>query len=97
MIALLIVQVWLLLIVQPQGILRPNFIIWMDLLPESSAARLIREEAAISNGLQILREPRVTTGRRTMLYMAVSLSLTASGLILCYLLAGVSRVQAIQA
>lgn len=47
---------------------------------------------AISNGLQILKEPRVQTGRRTMLYMAVSLSLTAGGLILCYLLAGVSRV-----
>lgn len=47
---------------------------------------------AISNGLQILREPRVQTGRRTMLYMAVSLSLTAGGLILCYLLAGVHRV-----
>ncbi len=47
---------------------------------------------AISNGLQILREPRVQTGRRTMLYMAVSLSLTAGGLILCYLLAGVQRV-----
>ncbi|MBK8596992.1 MAG: APC family permease [Holophagales bacterium] len=47
---------------------------------------------AISNGLQILKEPRVQTGRRTMLYMAVSLSLTAGGLILCYLLAGVQRV-----
>ena len=46
---------------------------------------------AISNGLQILKEPRVQTGRRTMLYMAVSLSLTAGGLILCYLLAGVHR------
>ncbi|HYN40673.1 MAG TPA: APC family permease, partial [Thermoanaerobaculia bacterium] len=47
---------------------------------------------AVSNGLQILKEPRVQTGRRTMLYMAVSLSLTAGGLILCYLLAGVQRV-----
>lgn len=47
---------------------------------------------AVSNGLQILREPRVQTGRRTMTYMAVSLSLTAGGLILCYLLAGVHRV-----
>ena len=47
---------------------------------------------AVSNGLQILREPRVQTGRRTMTYMAVSLALTAGGLILCYLLAGVTRV-----
>lgn len=46
---------------------------------------------AVSNGLQILREPRARTGRRTMLCMAVSLSVTAGGLILCYLLAGVQR------
>ncbi len=48
---------------------------------------------AVSNGLQILREPRVKTGRRTMLYMAVSLAITASGLLLCYLLANVRRVE----
>jgi hypothetical protein len=41
---------------------------------------------AVSNGLPIMREPRVHTGRRTMLYMAVSLAFTASGLLLCYLL-----------
>lgn len=41
---------------------------------------------AVSNGLPIMREPRVRTGKRTMLYMAVSLAVTASGLLLCYLL-----------
>jgi amino acid transporter len=41
---------------------------------------------AVSNGLPIMREPRVKTGKRTMLYMAASLALTASGLLLCYLL-----------
>lgn len=41
---------------------------------------------AVSNGLQILREPRVETGKRTMLYMATSLAFTASGILLCYLL-----------
>jgi Amino acid permease len=41
---------------------------------------------AVSNGLQVLREPRVDTGKRTMLYMAVSLAFTASGILLCYLL-----------
>jgi len=46
---------------------------------------------AVSNGLQVLREPRVRTGRRTMTYMAISLSVTAGGLILCYLLADVYR------
>ncbi len=41
---------------------------------------------AVSNGLQVLREPRVETGKRTMLYMATSLAFTASGLLLSYLL-----------
>ena len=40
---------------------------------------------AVSNGLQIMREPRVQTGKRTMLYMAVSLAFTAAGILFCYL------------
>ena len=44
---------------------------------------------AVSNGLQILRAPRVETGRRTMRYMAISLAFTAAGLLISYLLAGV--------
>lgn len=42
---------------------------------------------AVSNGLMIMREPRVQTGKRTMVLMATSLALTASGLIIAYLLA----------
>jgi amino acid transporter len=41
---------------------------------------------AVSNGLPIMREPKVETGKRTMLYMGTSLAFTASGLLLCYLL-----------
>ncbi len=41
---------------------------------------------AVSNGLPIMREPKVRTARRTMLYIAVSLAITASGLLLAYLL-----------
>ena len=41
---------------------------------------------AVSNGLQIMREPRVHTGRKTMAYMAFSLALTASGILVAYLL-----------
>ena len=41
---------------------------------------------AVSNGLQIMREPKVDTGRRTMTYMAVSLALTAGGILLLYML-----------
>jgi amino acid transporter len=45
---------------------------------------------AVSNGMPIMREPRVHTARRTMLYMAISLSAMAGGLILCYLLWGIT-------
>ena len=41
---------------------------------------------AVSNSTDILREPRVETGKRTMLYMAISLAFTAGGILLCYLL-----------
>ena len=41
---------------------------------------------AVSNGVGILREPRVQNGKRTMLYMATSLAFTAGGILLCYLL-----------
>lgn len=44
---------------------------------------------AVSNGVGILREPRVETGRKTMRYMAISLAVTAGGLLLCYMLANV--------
>lgn len=41
---------------------------------------------AVSNNINRLREPRVVTGKWTMLYMAVSLSFIAAGIILLYLL-----------
>jgi hypothetical protein len=41
---------------------------------------------AVSNNVQSLVEPRVSTGKWTMFYMAVSLSLIAGGIILLYLL-----------
>jgi amino acid transporter len=47
---------------------------------------------AVSNGLPILREPRVRTGRRTMVYMGVSLALTVAGLLVAYQLYGVAHV-----
>ena len=41
---------------------------------------------AVSNNVQRLAEPRTTTGKRTMLCMAFSLSFMAAGIILLYLL-----------
>ena len=44
---------------------------------------------AVSNGIQIMREPRIATGKRTMVYMATSLAITAGAILLIYLLLGV--------
>jgi len=41
---------------------------------------------AVSNGVPILREPRVKTARITMAYMAVSLAVVAGGILFAYLL-----------
>ncbi len=48
---------------------------------------------AISNSVPTLREPRVQTGRKAMLYMAVSLSFIAGGIILGYVLNGVRPIE----
>ena len=39
---------------------------------------------AVSNGLPILREPRIRTGKRTMLYMGLSLAFMVGGLLIMY-------------
>jgi amino acid transporter len=41
---------------------------------------------AVSNGVPIMREPKVRTAQRTMVLMASSLAITAGGIILAYLL-----------
>jgi len=41
---------------------------------------------AVSNGLPILREPRVQTAKRTMRYMSISLSVMVMGLMVSYVL-----------
>ncbi len=41
---------------------------------------------AVSNGLNVMREPRVQTAKKTMAYMSISLAVAASGLILSFLL-----------
>ena len=46
---------------------------------------------AVSNSMPVMREPRVATAKRTMRYMAISLAVTAGGLIVAYLLMGITR------
>ena len=48
---------------------------------------------AVSNGLPILREPRVETGKKTMIYMAISLAVIAGGLIVGFLFFRVTPVE----
>ena len=45
---------------------------------------------AVSNGVPIMREPKARTAKRTMALMATSLSITAAGIILAYLLVRVA-------
>jgi len=41
---------------------------------------------AVSNGMPILREPKVATARKTMFLMVISLSFMVLGLMICYML-----------
>jgi hypothetical protein len=47
---------------------------------------------AVSNGIPIIREPRVQNAKKTMLYMALSLAFTAGGIMFGYLLTGARPV-----
>jgi amino acid transporter len=48
---------------------------------------------AVANGLGNLAEPRVRTGKRTMLLMASSLAFTAGGILFCYMLWNTTAVE----
>lgn len=48
---------------------------------------------AVSNGLPLMREPRVETAKKTMNYMGISLAFTATGLLVNYLLWNVRPVE----
>jgi amino acid transporter len=48
---------------------------------------------AVSNGLQIMREPKIVTARKTMALMAASLAITAGGIVVLYLLFDVRPVE----
>jgi len=48
---------------------------------------------AVSNSVNLLREPRVRTGKWTMFYMALSLAFVAGGIILLYLLWNATPVE----
>jgi len=47
---------------------------------------------AVSNSMQILREPREKTAIKTMIMMAISLSFMAAGILICYQLIDVNAI-----
>lgn len=47
---------------------------------------------AVSNSMQVMREPRVANGKKTMTYMAISLSVLSAGLLISYLASGIRPV-----
>lgn len=47
---------------------------------------------AVANGMNIMREPVVQTAKRTMVYMSISLAVTAAGILVCYMLLDVEHV-----
>jgi len=48
---------------------------------------------AVSNAMNVMREPKVQTGKRTMLYLAISLAVTAAGLLACYALFSIKPME----
>ncbi len=68
------------------------FVVALFLRAYSSGGGTYTGLEAVSNNVNMLAEPRVATGRWTMLYMAASLAFTAGGIILLYLLWNVQPV-----
>ncbi|HEX4128989.1 MAG TPA: APC family permease [Pirellulales bacterium] len=75
----------------------PNFGLWAMLAlllhAYSMGAGTYTGIEAVSNSMAVMREPRVATAKRTMLYMALSLAIAAGGLMLSYLLLDIQRVE----
>jgi len=73
-------------IVQTQAELGLGGMLLLILRAYSMGAGTYTGIEAVSNGLPILREPKVKTGKRTMRYLAASLAFMVMGLMIAYLL-----------
>ncbi|HEV3339445.1 MAG TPA: APC family permease [Pirellulales bacterium] len=77
-----------------EGLAEPGFGFWgmlaLLLRAYSLGAGTYTGIEAVSNSMPVMREPRVATAKRTMLYMACSLAFMAGGLMLAYLLLGIT-------
>ncbi len=68
------------------------FVVSTILLAYSQGGGTYTGLEAVSNNVNTLAEPRVATGKWTMLYMATSLAFTASGIMLLYLLWDATKI-----
>ena len=66
--------------------------IWLMLKAYTMGAGTYTGIEAVSNGIPVLREPKVKTAKITMRYMAFSLAFTVVGILFAYLLYDVSPV-----
>jgi amino acid transporter len=80
-----------------EGLREPNFGLWamlaLLLRAYSLGAGTYTGIEAVSNSMPVMREPRVATAKRTMIYMACSLAFTAGGLMLAYLLLDIKPIE----
>jgi amino acid transporter len=67
-------------------------IIFLILRAYSMGAGTYTGIEAVSNGVSILREPKVKTAKRTMLYMSISLAFMVFGIMLSYVFYNVSPI-----
>lgn len=68
-------------------------LVWLLLHAFSMGGGTYTGIEAVSNGIPIMRHPQAQTAQRTMLYMAASLAITATGLLLLYLLWDIRPVE----
>lgn len=61
-------------------------VIWIMMLAYAASGATYTGLEAVSNNVNTLKEPRVRTGKLTMFYMALSLAVAASGIMLLYVL-----------
>ncbi len=62
------------------------WVLFLVLKAYSRGAGTFTGNEAVSNGLPVLQEPKVATAKKTMKYMAISLSVTVMGLMMAYIL-----------
>jgi hypothetical protein len=69
-----------------------HHVIWIVMLAYAASGATYTGLEAVTNNVNMLKEPRVRTGKLTMFYVASSLAIAASGIMLLYVLWNVQPV-----